>query len=512
MPQVLDIEQIVLLLELEPPFDKRDIQLARRRLAKQWHPDIAPPGRQHEHERHLKAINEAADQLVASSPRSRAAGASPRTRSRSAPPPRASAAPRRARAPTPRSSASARRTPTARSTTRSPRACPTTRSCTATRAACRIPSGASAACNGIYFTGDGDDVQQWARVSFQPGIRTVPAGSLQFVDFSKPDPGAERVQRFMTAAKHALAEGDFKLAARRLVFARDAEPANTQVLRLMTLAFWQAGDYSAAGRVGARLDPGRARAPGAVPLRGADLRGHGRAVAGRRRGRARDGRGARATPRPGSGWAGCGCGCSIARARARRSSARARPGRPSRGCSTSRWSRTCSATSAPRSRPASRRRSSRPESEVAWARYAHALARTDRVIGLPRGVRPGAGAGRRSRGARPARPGRADGPARATSRVARAPAAGTRARGSAPRAGRSRRTRRASLTRRPVRQPRGQQRAEAGHGEAAAHRAEELDRGGGDADLGHLRPGSGSRSRRPGTSCPCRGRRSSGRA
>jgi tetratricopeptide (TPR) repeat protein len=52
----------------------------------------------------------------------------------------------------------------------------------------------------------------------------------------------------MTAAKHALAEGDFKLAARRLVYARDAEPRNTAVLRLMTLAFWQAGDYSAAAR------------------------------------------------------------------------------------------------------------------------------------------------------------------------------------------------------------------------------------------------------------------------
>src|SRR5215207_1896416 len=63
MPQVLDIEQSILLLEIEPPFGKRDIQLARRRLAKVWHPDIAPPGRQHEHERHLKAINEAADQL-----------------------------------------------------------------------------------------------------------------------------------------------------------------------------------------------------------------------------------------------------------------------------------------------------------------------------------------------------------------------------------------------------------------------------------------------------------------
>src|SRR5215210_5434827 len=63
MPQIFDIEQGVLLLEIEPPFNKRDVQLARRSMAKRWHPDIAPPGRQHEHERHLKAINEAADQL-----------------------------------------------------------------------------------------------------------------------------------------------------------------------------------------------------------------------------------------------------------------------------------------------------------------------------------------------------------------------------------------------------------------------------------------------------------------
>ncbi|HEV2768820.1 MAG TPA: hypothetical protein VGV40_01375, partial [Solirubrobacteraceae bacterium] len=63
MTIVLDLEQSLLLLELEPPFDKRDVQLARRRLAKVWHPDLAPPGRQLEHERHLKAINEAADQL-----------------------------------------------------------------------------------------------------------------------------------------------------------------------------------------------------------------------------------------------------------------------------------------------------------------------------------------------------------------------------------------------------------------------------------------------------------------
>src|SRR6201984_1959616 len=60
---VLDVEQHMLLLELEAPFDKRKVQLARRRMAKRWHPDLAPQGRQFEHERHLKAINEAADEL-----------------------------------------------------------------------------------------------------------------------------------------------------------------------------------------------------------------------------------------------------------------------------------------------------------------------------------------------------------------------------------------------------------------------------------------------------------------
>ena len=52
----------------------------------------------------------------------------------------------------------------------------------------------------------------------------------------------------MTAAQHAMAEGKPELAAQRLIYARDAEPENTAVLRLMTLAFWQAGNLPAAGR------------------------------------------------------------------------------------------------------------------------------------------------------------------------------------------------------------------------------------------------------------------------
>jgi tetratricopeptide (TPR) repeat protein len=101
---------------------------------------------------------------------------------------------------------------------------------------------------GIYFSGEDDDFQQWARVSFAVGVRTIPAGSLQFVDFSSADPAADRVQRFMTAAQHALAEGNAELAAQRLVYARDADPSNPVVLRLLTAAFWQAGNLPAAAR------------------------------------------------------------------------------------------------------------------------------------------------------------------------------------------------------------------------------------------------------------------------
>ena len=247
MPQVLDIEQAVLLLEIEPPFDKRDIQLARRRLAKQWHPDIAPPGKQLEHERHLKAVNEAADQLERLAEELRGGRVSKNAVKVSAAAARKRRAEEGARA---YAEDQERRSHDADRVKHDPFASRVPDHSVVHRyARClSYPEWGVGSVNGIYFTGGGDDIQQWARVSFQVGIRTVPAGSLQFVDFTRPDPGAERVERFMTAAKHALAEGDFALAARRLIFARDAEPGNTQVLRLMTLAFWQAGDYSAAAR------------------------------------------------------------------------------------------------------------------------------------------------------------------------------------------------------------------------------------------------------------------------
>src|SRR5919106_6860289 len=185
MPAVLDIEQAILLLELEPQF---------------------------EHERHLKAINQAADQLESLAEGSRGGRVSRNAVKVSA------AAARKARAEEGRRAYEAEQRRRAAEADRQKHdpfgARVPDHSVVHRYARClSYPEWGVGTVSGIYFTGDGDDVQQWARVKFSPGVRTVPAGSLQFVDFSKPDPGAERVQRFLTAAQHAMAEGDYKLAA-----------------------------------------------------------------------------------------------------------------------------------------------------------------------------------------------------------------------------------------------------------------------------------------------------------
>ena len=83
----------------------------------------------------------------------------------------------------------------------------------------------------------------------------------------------------MTAAQHAMAEGNYALAAQRLVYARDADPprpggpapADARLL---------AGPKPPGRRARrARLGARRARPPDRPPLRRAHLRGHGRARA-----------------------------------------------------------------------------------------------------------------------------------------------------------------------------------------------------------------------------------------
>ncbi len=247
MPRILDVEQALHLLELDPPFDQRTVQLARRRMAKRWHPDIAPPGRQHEHQRHLQAVNEAADQLERLAEGSRG-GRVTRTAVKVS-----AAATRRARAEEGRRAYEAEQRTRAAAEDRSRNDPFGSRvpdhSVVHSYARClAYPEWGVGTVTGIYFSGDDEDTKQWARVTFSVGVRTIPAGSLEFVDFSVPDPAADRVQRFMTAAQHALAEGNAELASQRLVYARDADPSNPMVLRLLTVSFWQAGNLPAAAR------------------------------------------------------------------------------------------------------------------------------------------------------------------------------------------------------------------------------------------------------------------------
>jgi len=226
-------------------------------MAKRWHPDLAPASRQYEHERHLKAINEVADQLEQLAENSRGGKVSKSAVNAN------QQAYRRARAEEGRRAYERDQAEQQESrrkhdpfASRAP-----DHSVVHRYARCvSYPEWGVGTVDGVYFSGEGESLKQWARVKFQIGVRTVPAGSLQFVDFSKPDPGGERVERFVAAAKHAMADGDFVLAAKRLVYARDAEPTNTVVLRLMVNAYQRAGNLPAAARVArdwVREEPGR---------------------------------------------------------------------------------------------------------------------------------------------------------------------------------------------------------------------------------------------------------------
>ncbi|MBK5230557.1 MAG: hypothetical protein JJE27_05210, partial [Thermoleophilia bacterium] len=256
---VLDIEQLSMLLELDAPFAVDDVRQARKRMAKRWHPDIAPPGKRQAHEDHLKVLNEAADQLVAllmDMPGERITAVAMRVGAEAARKRRAEAGRRAYEAEQAERRAAWDREKYDPFHSRLP-----DHSVVYRYARCNAyPEWGVGSILGIYFTGEGDNVLQWARVSFEVGVRTVPAGTLDFVEFGKPDDALERSRRFLLSAEHAMAEGNYGLAARRLIFARDANESDPTIHRLMTVSFWQAGEMSAAARsvrAWARVEPGR---------------------------------------------------------------------------------------------------------------------------------------------------------------------------------------------------------------------------------------------------------------
>ena len=206
----MHIHDAARILELgAPPYETGRIRAARRRLAKQWHPDKAPPTQRVVHENHMVAINRAADLLFERAEEAGGSiGASHVAASRQAAQAEQRAAGERAaRAEDPAPRAGRRRT-------RAPE-----RSVVHSYARSEShPEWGVGRVVGVFVTGDGEEVRRWAEVSFagQP-IRTLRYENLRFVDFSRPDPGSERARRFLAAARRAAGQGDHR--------ARGAPPA-----------------------------------------------------------------------------------------------------------------------------------------------------------------------------------------------------------------------------------------------------------------------------------------------
>ena len=378
MPNVLDLEQALLLLEIAPPFDKRQVQLARRRMAKVWHPDIAPPGKQFEHERHLKAINEAADQLERLAEGSRGGKVSRNAVKVNAAAARAARAEEGRRA---YEEAERQRAQETDRRTNDPFGSQVPDHSVVHRYARCVtyPEWGVGSVTGIYFTGGGDDIQQWARVKFAPGVRTVPAGSLQFVDFSKPDPGADRVAALPDrgAARDRRGQPRARGAAAHLRARRRARQRRRPAAHdARVLA---GGQPAGRGARGPRLGARRPRPPDPAPLRRAHLRGHGRDRPRRRGGRAGGRCAAPRTPTRGSASDGCGCGSWTATARSTRWNARAGSDRRSTALLDLALAYHLAGDLGAEVTACEQATILDDRSPEAWSRYAHALARTDRV-------------------------------------------------------------------------------------------------------------------------------------
>jgi tetratricopeptide (TPR) repeat protein len=232
----MTIDQAVELLELEPPAGLRDVQLARRKLAKRWHPDRAAPDQRIVHERQMKSVNSAADLLEM-----RVAADGPIT----AMDIRVSAdAYRRAQAEAGRRAYEAEQQDPSHAHGAQPERSIVYRY---VRSATYPEWGVGSVVD-ISFTGEGDDIQRWARVEFNGQKYTLPLDNLMFVDFAVRERDVERAQRFLVAARDATAAGNHELASKRLVYARNADPRNPEILRLLATEYRALARLKEAGR------------------------------------------------------------------------------------------------------------------------------------------------------------------------------------------------------------------------------------------------------------------------
>jgi tetratricopeptide (TPR) repeat protein len=231
------IDQAVELLELEPPADLRDIQLARRKLAKRWHPDRASAAQRHVHERQMKSINSAADLLE-----TRVNDAGPIT----AMDVRVSADVYREQ----QREAGERAYQAAQEEPKTRRAGTSAERSIVYRyvRSASFPEWGVGSIVDVRFSGEGDDVQRWAQVQFGSGSHLLPVDNLIYVDFRQNEKDADRADRFLAAARDAVAEGKHELAIKRLVYARNSDPRRAEILSLLAHEYFRVERLREAGR------------------------------------------------------------------------------------------------------------------------------------------------------------------------------------------------------------------------------------------------------------------------
>ena len=233
----MTIDQAVELLELKPPADLRDIQLARRAMAKRWHPDRASANQRHVHERQMKSINSAADLLE-----TRVTDAGPITTMDV----RVSADVYRQqqREAGERAYAEAQAEPaTRRAGTQAERSIVYRYVRSAS-----FPEWGVGSIVDVRFSGEGDNIQRWAQVEFGSGVHLLPIDNLTYVDFRQHEKDVERADRFLAAARDAVAERKHDLAIQRLVYARNADPRRPEILSLLAHEYFHARRLKEAGR------------------------------------------------------------------------------------------------------------------------------------------------------------------------------------------------------------------------------------------------------------------------
>jgi tetratricopeptide (TPR) repeat protein len=213
------------ILELAPPFDRRDVERARRRLARRWHPDqVKTTARKVDYEIQMKAVNAAADALIAAVLQAPDGQIHPgQVWPGHGTPTSSSRSEDGSGAPTPPVHVDAEAPSIRYARSRS------------------YPEWGVGAVIAIRITDFAFGKVEWARVEFEIGARSLPGTDLEFLEFGAVTSAPGWMRRFAVVAEASEKKGDLARAAALFAHARRFTPADPRILRSLVMIHWRLG-------------------------------------------------------------------------------------------------------------------------------------------------------------------------------------------------------------------------------------------------------------------------------